>query len=53
MIKAAEPNMVIQAQSDPNDPHYQSGKQWALDNWGQSPPGGYSDVNLDCQAKSI
>ncbi len=47
MIEAAEPNMVIRAHFDPNDPYYQDGHQWALKNTGQSPPGGTSDADID------
>jgi len=47
MIEAAEPNMVIRAHFNPNDPYYQDGHQWALKNTGQSPPGGTSDADID------
>jgi len=40
--------MVNRVQSDPNDPFFLDGHQWALWNWGQNPPAGTSgaDINM-------
>jgi subtilisin family serine protease len=48
LLKAAEPNMVNRVQSDPNDPFFLDGHQWALWNRGQNPPSGTSgaDINM-------
>ncbi|NOY73061.1 MAG: S8 family serine peptidase [Gammaproteobacteria bacterium] len=46
-IKAIEPNTVCRALLIPNDTYFQSGKQWALYNYGQDPPDGTIDADID------
>ena len=46
-IKSIEPNQICRPQFSPNDTHYSSGKQWALNNYGQNPPNGTSDADID------
>ncbi|MBC8186275.1 S8 family serine peptidase [candidate division KSB1 bacterium] len=47
IIKAIEPNAVCRALLIPNDTYFQSGKQWALYNYGQDPPDGTIDADID------
>lgn len=47
LIEVAEPNMVVSAFLEPDDPYFQDGHQWALKNWRQSPPGGTPDADID------
>ncbi len=52
-IRMAEPNMVVRAGFNPNDPYYQGTSpatyphQYGLKNTGQNPPGGTSDADID------
>jgi len=46
MVEKVEPNLVGQAASEPNDPYYTDGHQWALKNTGQSPPGGTNGADI-------
>jgi len=47
VIKAIEPNAVCRALLMPNDTYFQSSKQWALYNYGQDPPDGTTDADID------
>jgi len=42
-----EPNMIDHTCIWPNDPEFKSWKQWGLFNFGQSPPGGTNDADID------
>lgn len=46
MVEAVEPNMVGHTSSDPSDPYFQDGHQWALKNTGQSPPSGIVGADI-------
>jgi len=46
MVERVEPNLVGQSGSEPNDPYYTDGHQWALKNTGQSPPGGTNGADI-------
>ncbi|KAA3657031.1 MAG: hypothetical protein DWQ10_14135 [Calditrichaeota bacterium] len=47
LISAIEPNTICRISSIPNDTHFLSGKQWALYNYGQNPPDGTYDADID------
>jgi len=42
-----EPNMIDHTCIWPNDPEFKSWKQWGLFNFGQTPPGGTNDADID------
>ncbi|UCB52143.1 MAG: S8 family serine peptidase, partial [Candidatus Zixiibacteriota bacterium] len=42
-----EPNMIDHVCVWPNDPEFMAWKQWGLFNFGQSPPGGTNDADID------
>lgn len=42
-----EPNMIDHTCIWPNDPEFMAWKQWGLFNFGQSPPGGTNDADID------
>ena len=46
-VEFVEPNYILRASFNPNDPHFSSGKQWGLNNVGQIPPGGTTDADID------
>lgn len=46
-IKSIEPKSVCRISFSPNDTAFQNGKQWALYNYGQNPPSGTSDADID------
>lgn len=46
-VEFAEPNYILRASFNPNDPHFSTGKQWGLNNIGQIPPGGTNDADID------
>lgn len=53
LIERAEPNFVMKADVEPNDPYYRGTSpatypyQWGLNNTGQSPPSGTVDADID------
>jgi subtilisin family serine protease len=46
LIEFAEPNMVDHLLFAPDDPYFGNGNQWALWNYGQTPPGGTPGADL-------
>ncbi|MCB9500855.1 MAG: S8 family serine peptidase [Deferribacteres bacterium] len=46
-IKAIEPNLIHTIFYTPNDPDFLAGKQWGLYNYGQNPPNGTYDADID------
>lgn len=55
LVITAEPNTVGRIHVRPDDPYFQGGspasyaRQWALENTGQSPPGGTGDADIDAE----
>ncbi len=47
LIESISPNAVYRAYAYPNDPEYGAGKQWSLYNYGQNPPSGIDDADVD------
>jgi subtilisin family serine protease len=45
LVEYAEPDYILRAAMEPNDPKYQDGSQWPLYNWGQL--GGIADCDID------
>jgi hypothetical protein len=46
-FESVEPNGIIRASFDTNDPYFADGHQWALKNTGQNPPSGANDADID------
>ena len=47
LIESVEPNLIDHVSFNPNDPYFQDGHQWALNNTGQNPPAGTNDADVD------